>query len=71
MYSVDESSGQVELVLILSNPSSIDFDLMVTNDIGTSFGRLPQNCSYYFMLNTGLQLFPFWMRQSVNHSIFR
>ena len=68
MYSVDESSGQVELVLILSNPSSIDFDVMVTNDIGTSFGRWAQNC---IMLNAGLQLFPFWMEQSVNHSVFR
>ena len=38
-YGVDENGGQVQVVLTLSNPSAIYFDIPVTDSEGTKFGR--------------------------------
>ena len=37
-YSVDEDDGPARLVLILSNPSSVEFTVQVTNTDGTATG---------------------------------
>ena len=38
MYSVNENEGSVQLVLVLSNPSSTDFTVQVTDEEGTASG---------------------------------
>ena len=39
MYSVDESAGPAQPVLVLSNPSSTSFDVTVTNTDGSATGE--------------------------------
>ena len=39
MYSVDEDSGPAQPVLILSNPSSMAFNVTVTNTDGSATGE--------------------------------
>ena len=38
-YSVDESAGPAQPVLVLSNPSSIEFIVQVTNTDGSATGE--------------------------------
>ena len=38
MYSVGESGGSVQPVLVLSNPSSTDINVQVTEQGGTATG---------------------------------
>ena len=38
MYSVIENEGPVQLVLVLSNPSSTDVTVRITNGEGTATG---------------------------------
>ena len=40
IYSVDESSGNVQIVLVLSNPSSTDITVQVTSYNDTATGEL-------------------------------
>ena len=37
-YSVDENGGSVQLVLVLSNPSSFDITIQLFNTDVTAFG---------------------------------
>ena len=37
-YSVDEGVGSAQLVLVISNPSSMDFNVTVNNTDGTATG---------------------------------
>ena len=37
-YSVDEDAGPVQPVLVLSNPSSMEFNVTVTNTDGSATG---------------------------------
>ena len=39
MYSVNENAGPVQLVLVLSNPSSTDITVQVTTTDGSSTGE--------------------------------
>ena len=39
MYSVDESAGPAQPVLVLSNPSSTSIDVTVTNTDGSATGE--------------------------------
>ena len=38
-YSVDEDSGPAQSVLVLSNPSSMEFTVQVTNTDGSATGE--------------------------------
>ncbi len=38
MYSVDEDAGPAKPVLVLSNPSSMEFNVTVTNTDGSATG---------------------------------
>ena len=38
-YSVDENAGPAQPVLVLSNPSSTDFNVTVTNTDGSATGE--------------------------------
>ena len=38
-YSVDEDSGPAQPVLVLSNPSSMEFTVQVTNTDGSATGE--------------------------------
>ena len=38
MYSVNENEGLVQPVLVLSNPSSINVTVRITDEIGTTSG---------------------------------
>ena len=38
-YSVDENAGPVQPGLVLSNPSSMDITVQVTNTDGTAIGE--------------------------------
>ena len=38
-YSVDENDGPAQPVLVLSNPSSMSFDVIVTNTDGSATGE--------------------------------
>ena len=39
-YTVDENNGHVQLVLVLSNPSSTDITVQVTDNSDTATGEL-------------------------------
>ena len=39
MYSVDEDVGRAQPVLVISNPSSMEFNVTVLNTDGTATGR--------------------------------
>ena len=39
IYSVDENDGPAQPVLVLSNPSLIDFNVTVTNTDGSATGE--------------------------------
>ena len=39
MYSVNEDAGPVQSVLVISNPSSTDITVPVTNTDGSSIGE--------------------------------
>ena len=39
IYSVNENDGQVQPVIVLSNPSSTDITVEVTDEQGTATGK--------------------------------
>ena len=51
MYSVNENEGPVEPVLVLSNPSSSDITVRVTDRGGTATGK---HTIYVFVLKANL-----------------
>ena len=47
MYNIDEDDGPVQPVLVLSDPSSIEFNVTVTNTDGSATGgsTIDEYCS--------------------------
>lgn len=40
MYSVDEDDGEIQVVLVLSNPSTADIIVQVVDNSSTAIGKL-------------------------------
>ena len=45
-YSVNENAGPAQPVLVLSNPSSMEFTVQVTDTNGTAMGEYCSICRY-------------------------
>ena len=39
MYNVDEDDGEIQVVLVLSNPSSVDIIVQVVDNSSTAMGK--------------------------------